>query len=72
MTQSDLADIMQERLEWCVKTEHYETAARLRDLITYETTDDEEFKQQYYFELVKKYAPEFYKVLEKKYNIKNN
>ena len=66
MTQSDLADIMQERLEWCVKTEHYETAARLRDLITYETTDDEEFKQQYYFELVKKYAPEFYEVLVNK------
>jgi len=31
MTQSDLVDIMQERLEWCVETEHYEMAAKLRD-----------------------------------------
>ena len=66
MTQSGLVDIMQNRLNWCVGTERYETAARLRDLITYETTDDEEFKQQYYFELVKKYAPEFYEVLVNK------
>ena len=58
--------LMQTRLNWCVVTECYETAARLRDLITYETTDDEEFKQQYYFELVKKYAPEFYEVLVNK------
>ena len=58
--------LMQTRLNWCVETENYETAARLRDLITYETTDDEEFKQQYYFELVKKYAPEFYEVLVNK------
>ena len=58
--------LMQTRLNWCVETERYETAARLRDLITYETTDDEEFKQQYYFELVKKYEPEFYEVLVNK------
>lgn len=66
MTQKGLVDVMKNRLEWCVETECYETAARLRDLITYETTDDEEFKQQYYFELVKKYAPEFYEVLVNK------
>jgi hypothetical protein len=66
MTQEGLVDVMKNRLEWCVETERYETAARLRDLITYETTDDEEFKQQYYFELVKKYAPEFYEVLVNK------
>ena len=66
MTQTGLVDVMKNRLEWCVETERYETAARLRDLITYETTDDEEFKQQYYFELVKKYEPEFYEVLVNK------
>ena len=69
MLQKVLVDIMQERLEWCVKTEHYETAAHLRDLIIYDTTDDEKYKQQYYLKLVKIYSPEFYKVLEKKYNI---
>ena len=31
MTQSDLVDVMQERLEWCVETERYEMAAKLRD-----------------------------------------
>ena len=63
--------LMQTRLNWCVETERYETAARLRDLITYETTDDDEFKQQYYFELVKKYEPEFYEVLVNKKSKKN-
>lgn len=73
MTQNNLVDIMQNRLEWCVKTEHYETAARLRDLIIYETTDDEKFKQQYYLELLKKYAPEypeFYDKMKEKYGVK--
>ena len=71
MTQSNLADIMQERLEWCVGTERYEMAARLRDLIIYETTDDEKFKQQYHLELLKRYAPEYpeyYKKMKEKYN----
>ena len=74
MTQSDLVDIMQERLEWCVETERYEMAARLRDLIKYETTEDEEYKHQYYLELLKKYAPEtpeFYERMKEKYNIED-
>jgi len=74
MTQSDLVDVMQERLEWCVETERYEMAARLRDLIKYETTDDEEYKHQYYLELLKKYAPEtpeFYERMKEKYNIED-
>ena len=65
--------LMQTRLNWCVETECYETAARLRDLITYETTDDEEFKQQYHLELLKRYAPkypEYYKRIKEKYNKK--
>ena len=71
MTQSGLVDVMQERLEWCVETERYETAARLRDLIIYETTDDEKFKQQYHLELLKRYAPEYpeyYKKMKENYN----
>ena len=73
MTQSDLVDVMQERLEWCVETERYEMAARLRDLIIYETTDDEKYKHQYYLELLKKYTPEtpeFYERMKEKYGIK--
>lgn len=71
MTQSGLVDVMQERLEWCVGTERYEMAARLRDLIIYETTDDEKFKQQYHLELLKRYAPEYpeyYTKMKEKYN----
>ena len=74
MTQSDLVDVMQERLEWCVETERYEMAAKLRDLIKYETTEDEEYKHRYYLELLKKYAPEtpeFYKRMKEKYNIED-
>ena len=70
MLQSDLVDIMQDRLEWCVETERYEMAARLRDLIIYETTDDEKFKQKYHLELIKKYAsdiPGYYETIKKKY-----
>lgn len=73
MTQNNLVDVMQARLDWCVETERYEMAARLRDLIIYETTNDEEFKQQYYLELLKKYAPEypeFYNKMKEKYGIK--
>ena len=73
MIQNNLVDIMQNRLDWCVETERYEMAARLRDLIIYETTNDEEFKQQYYLELLKKYAPEypeFYNKMKEKYGIK--
>ena len=71
MTQSGLVDVIQERLEWCVGTERYEMAASLRDLIIYETTDDEKFKQQYHLELLKRYAPEYpeyYKKIKEKYN----
>jgi hypothetical protein len=72
MTQSDLVDVIQERLEWCVETERYEMAAKLRDLIKYETTDEGD-KHQYYLELLKKYAPEtseFYERMKEKYGIK--
>ena len=74
MTQSGLVDVMQERLEWCVETERYEMAAKLRDLIKYETTEDEEYKHRYYLELLKKYAPEtpeFYQRMKEKYNIED-
>jgi hypothetical protein len=73
MTQNNLVDVMQARLDWCVETERYEMAARLRDLIIYETTNDEEFKQQYYLELLKKYTPEypeFYNKMKEKYGVK--
>jgi len=56
--QSQYIEVMQERLGWCVKTERYEMAAKLRDLIKYETTDDEDFKEQYYQHLLAKYTPE--------------
>lgn len=72
MTQNSYVEIMQERLDWCVQTERYEMAARLRDLIKYETTDDEKYKHQYYLELLKKYAPEYpeyHEVIKKKYNL---
>jgi hypothetical protein len=67
-----MIEIMQSRLDWCVETERYEMAARLRDLITYETTDDEDFKYQYYLELLRKYAPEtpeFYQRMKEKYSL---
>ena len=70
MKQNDLIKIMQDRLEDCVVRERYEMAARLRDLIKYETTEDEEYKHQYYLELLKKYAsdcPEYYEKMKKKY-----
>jgi hypothetical protein len=72
MTQKTFVDLMQESLDWYVETERYEGAAKLRDLIIYETTDDEEFKHQYYLNLLRKYAPEhpeFYEVMKKKYNL---
>jgi len=65
--------LMQIRLDWCVETERYEMAARLRDLIKYETIEDEEYKQQYYLELLKRYAPEcpeYYERMKEKYSIK--
>jgi len=74
MTQSDLVDVMKERLEWCVETERYEMAAKLRDLIKYETIEDEKYKHQYHLKLLKKYAPEtpeFYERIKEKYNIKD-
>lgn len=66
--QSSYINLMQTRLNWCVETERYETAARLRDLIKYETIDDEQYKKQYHLELLKKYAtdcPEFYEKMKK-------
>lgn len=72
MKQNDLIKIMQDRLDDCVVRERYEMAARLRDLIKYETTDDVEYKHQYYLELLKKYAPEypeFYERIKEKYSL---
>lgn len=67
MKQSEFVDMMQERLDWCVETERYEMAARLRDLIEYETTDDTQIKKKYYVELLKKYEPDFYELVKYKY-----
>lgn len=70
---SAFVTLMQTRLDWCVETERYEMAARLRDLIKYETTEDEEYKHQYYLELLKRYAPEYpeyYERMKEKYGIK--
>ena len=67
MTQSDYVEEMQRRLDWCVDTERYEMAARLRDLIENETTENEEIKNKYYMQLLKKYAPEFYEAVKHKY-----
>ena len=73
MTQNAYIEVMQDRLDWCVEKERYEMAAKLRDLIKYETTEDEEYKHRYYIELLKKYAPEtpeFYQRMKEKYGIK--
>jgi hypothetical protein len=70
--QSSYIEMMQRRLDWCVGTERYEMAAKLRDLVKYETTDDEEYKHRYYLELLKKYAPEepeYYQKMKEKYNL---
>ena len=73
MTQNTYIEVMKERLDGCVQTERYEMAAKLRDLIVYETTDDEKLKQKYHLELIKKYAsdiPGYYETIKKKYNCK--
>ena len=70
--QSSYIELMQSRLCWCVETERYEMAAKLRDLVEYETTDDEEYKHQYYLKLLKKYAPEvpeYYQRMKEKYSL---
>ena len=72
MKQNNLIKIMQDRLDDCVVRERYEMAAKLRDLIIYETTDNEEYKYQYYLKLLKKYASEcseFYEEMKKKYSL---
>ena len=60
-------ELMQNRFNWSVETERYEMAARLRDLIEYETTEDESIKNKYYLQLLNKYAPDFYEVVKHKY-----
>jgi len=67
-THEAYVQLMQSRLDWCVQTERYEMAARLRDLIEYETTQDENIKNAYYLQLLQKYAPEFHEVVKHKYN----
>ena len=64
---SAFVELMQNRLNWCVEAERYEMAARLRDLIEYETTEDENTKNKYYLQLLNKYAPDFYEVVKHKY-----
>ena len=66
-THSAYVELMQSRLNWCVETERYEMAARLRDLVMYETTEDEGVKNKYYLQLLNKYAPDFYEVVKHKY-----
>ena len=58
-------ELMRNRLNWSVETERYEMAARLRDLVKYETTEDEEYKHRYHLELLKKYAPEYHEYHER-------
>ena len=72
MQQKEYINIMQQRLDWCVETERYEMAARLRDLIKYESTEDSEYKQEYYYQLLERYAPDFLEVIRaKKYKTLN-
>jgi hypothetical protein len=66
MQQKEYINIMQQRLDWCVETERYEMAARLRDLIKYESTEDSEYKQEYYYQLLERYAPDFLEVIRAK------
>ena len=66
MQQKEYINIMQQRLDWCVETERYEMAARLRDLIKYESTEDSEYKQEYYYQLLERYAPDFLEVIRTK------
>ena len=69
---SESIQLMHNRLDWCVETERYEMAARFRDLIEYETTEDEDYKHQCYLNLLKKYSkehPEFYERMKEKYNL---
>jgi len=66
MQQNEYIDIMQQRLDWCVEVERYEMAARLRDLIKYELTEDPEYKQEYYYQLLERYAPDFLEVIRAK------
>lgn len=66
MQQKEYINIMQQRLDWCVETERYEMAARLRDLIKYESTEDSEYKQKYYYQLLERYAPDFLEVIRAK------
>lgn len=62
--------IAQEKLDFCVETERYEMAARLRDLIECETTQDENIKTQYFLNNAKKYSPDFYESIKHKYENK--
>lgn len=66
-THEAYVQLMQSRLNWCVQTERYEMAARLRDLIEYETTQNEDIKNKYYLHLLQKYAPEQYEAIKHKY-----
>jgi hypothetical protein len=66
-TKSAFVDLMKSRMDWCVDTERYEMAARLRDLIEYQTTEDEAVKDAYFVKLCKKYSPELYESIKHKY-----
>jgi hypothetical protein len=68
MVKEGYIEMIKDRLQWCIDTERYEMAARLRDQIRLHSTregEDEEWKQQYYLSLAKKYAPEFCELFNK-------
>jgi len=62
-------EVLTDRMNWCANTERYELAAGYRDAIKNQTTDDEEWKEQYYYKLCKKYSPEFLHLFKPKNKI---
>lgn len=67
---ADFVDVMRNRMNWAADVENYEMAARLRDLIEYETSEDPVVKTRHYLKLLQKYSPEFYEAVKHKYENK--
>ena len=70
MINIEYVEMLEERLARAVNIESYELAAGLRDQIRLHSTkdgEDEEWKNQHYAKLFKKYAPEFYESIKHKY-----
>jgi hypothetical protein len=70
MINVEYVEILEERLAWAVNAERYELASGLRDQIRLHSTkegEDEDWKNQYYAKLFKKYSPEFYESIKHKY-----